>query len=127
MKCKFEFKPVEKTFSDPVASIFKPGIPFGREYTRGDIVLLHPEITSSKIFLNSKVLRDAILDSKEYLEEALGIKFIDKYEPPKTNTKAPKKSKVVDVPDAIVGNVEGLAIEESEETEEPVNELTILD
>ena len=86
MHNKFEFKPVEKTFSDPIAAVFKPGIPFGREYARGDIVLLHPEISSSKIFLNSKVLREALLDSKEYLEGVLNITITD-------NVKKPAKKK----------------------------------
>lgn len=77
MKSKFEFKPVSKTFSDPVSAQFKPGIPFGREFSKGDVVLLHPEITASKLYLNSNVLRDAMLRSKEYLEEVLEIKIID--------------------------------------------------
>ena len=88
MKCNFEFKPVEQTFSDPVAAVFKPGTPFGREYSRGDIVLLHPEISTSKVYLNSLVLRDAILGSKEYLEKKLGIIITDAKEEPK---KAPAK------------------------------------
>ena len=100
MKCKFEFKPVEKTFSDPVAAVFKPGTPFGREYSRGDIVLLHPEIATSKTFLNSTILRDALLDSKEYLEEKLGIKIIDtrakEVEKP-TVTKGKKKKDIPDI------------------------------
>lgn len=100
MKSKFEFRPVNRTFSDPVAAQFKPGAPFGREYSRGDIVLLHPEISSSKIYLNSNILRDAILASKEYLEEALGLVISDaknveevKEEAPKKETKSKKGSK----------------------------------
>lgn len=77
MRSKFVFKPVSKTFSDPVAAQFKAGAPFGREFSRGDIVLLHPEISASKTYLNSNVLRDAMLTSKDFLEEALGIKIID--------------------------------------------------
>lgn len=92
MKSKFEFRPVEKTFSDPIAAQFKPGAPFGREYSRGDVVLLHPEISSSKIFLNSKVLRDAILASKEYIEEALGL-IISDAKDVKKETKAKRTSK----------------------------------
>lgn len=78
MKNNFVFKPVEQTFSDPVASVFRPGIPYGREYCKGDIVLLNPEISSSKIFLNSKILREAILESKGYIEEALNLEIKDK-------------------------------------------------
>lgn len=92
MKCKFEFKPVEKTFSDPVSAIFKPGIPFGREYCRGDVVLLHPEIATSKTFLNSKILRDALLDSREYLEKVLDVKIVDAREPEVIEDPVEKKS-----------------------------------
>jgi hypothetical protein len=77
MRNKFEFKPISKTFSDPVTARFKPGAPFGREFSRCDIVLLHPEISTSKTYLNSTVLRDAMLASKDYLEEALGITITD--------------------------------------------------
>jgi len=118
MKSKFEFRPVERTFSDPIAAQFKPGAPFGREYSRGDIVLLHPEISSSKVFLNSKVLRDAILSSKEYLEEALGLVISDAHnveevkEEPKKETK--KRSKKAD---------ESVKEEVTEVTIEGVNEI----
>lgn len=73
----FKFKPTNKTYSDPISAIFKPGIPFGRQYTKGDICLLHDRIPGSKIFLNSLILREAVLNSKEFLEEALDIKIID--------------------------------------------------
>ena len=120
MKSKFEFRPVEKTFSDPVAAQFKPGAPFGREFSRGDIVLLHPEISSSKIYLNSNILRDAMLASKKYLEEALGIIILDatnveKEEPKKTTTKkkTAKAAEVVEtkVDDALILDEEPLTIE----------------
>ena len=78
----FRFKPTTQTYSDPVSATFKPGIPFGREYSKGDMCLLHEGFQSSKIFLNSTVLREAILNSKEYLEEALGLKITDKDEIP---------------------------------------------
>lgn len=113
MKSKFEFRPVERTFSDPVAAQFKPGAPFGREYSRGDVVLLHPEISSSKIYLNSKVLRDAILASKDYIEEVLGLVIsdalnVEETKEAKKETKAKKNSKKVEEPKA----------------EEPVEEVT---
>jgi hypothetical protein len=73
----FKFKPTNKTYSDPISAIFKPGIPFGRQYTKGDICLLHDRIPGSKIFFNSIILREAMLNSKEYLEEVLDIKIID--------------------------------------------------
>lgn len=112
MKSKFEFRPVERTFSDPIAAQFKPGAPFGREYSRGDIVLLHPEISSSKIYLNSKVLRDAILASKDYVEEVLGLVIsdalnVEETKEAKKETKAKKNSKKVEEP-----------------KEEPVEEVT---
>ena len=93
MKCNFIFKPVEHTFSDPIAAVFKPGTPFGREYSRGDIVLLHPEISSSKVYLNSLILRTAILESREYLEEKLGLIIQDKNEVKETNIKKESKTK----------------------------------
>ena len=74
----FVFKPTVKTYSDPVAATFTPGIPFGREKSKGDICLLHTGFTASKIYLNSHVLREAILNSKEYLEEVLQLKITDK-------------------------------------------------
>lgn len=90
----FKFKPTNKTYSDPVAATFVPGIPFGREYSRGDICLLNEGFQSSKMFLNSKILREAILNSKEYLEEVLEISIKDK----KAIKSTPKKDmKVVEV------------------------------
>lgn len=74
----FVFKPTNKTYSDPIAATFVPGIPFGREKSKGDICLLHTGFASSKIFLNSKVLREAILNSKDYLEEVLQLRITDK-------------------------------------------------
>ena len=118
MKCKFEFKPVEKTFSDPVSAVFKPGTPFGREYSRGDIVLLHPEISSSKIFLNSLILRDALLDSKEFMEEILGIKIIDTRV--EEIIKKPKGSKKVQT-------IEEPEIKEEELEDKPIEELEIIE
>lgn len=100
MRSNFKFKPVNKTFSDPVAATFKPGIPFGRDFSKGDIVLLHSEISSSKIYLNSNILRDALLNSKEYLKEALGLIISDVRDieeaPAKEVKKNSKKSKVVE-------------------------------
>ena len=116
MKCKFEFKPVEKTFSDPVAAVFKPGTPFGREYSRGDIVLLHPEISSSKVFLNSLILRDALLDSKEYIEEKLGIIITEKTEEPKAKKSTKKTKETVKVEEPVEEKVE-------EPIEEPIEEV----
>lgn len=73
----FVFKPTEKTFSDPASATFVPGIPFGREYSKGDICFLHEELQGSKMFFNSNILREAILDSKDFLEEILEIKISD--------------------------------------------------
>ncbi len=127
MKSKFEFRPVNRTFSDPVAAQFKPGTPFGREYSRGDVVLLHPEISSSKIYLNSNVLRDAMLTSKEYLEEALGLIISDaanveevKEEAPKKESK-PKKTSKKEVPEVTEVVIEGVnEVPEGEEVKEEV-------
>lgn len=74
----FKFKPTRKTYSDPIAATFKPGIPLGRKYSAGDMCLLHDGFQGSKVFLNSRVLRAALLNSKEYIEEVLEIKIIDK-------------------------------------------------
>ena len=94
----FTFKPTSKTYSDPIAATFTPGVPFGRKYSKGDICLLHEGFQSSKIYLNSVVLRDAILNSKDYLEEILDITI--------TDNKAPKsaKSKKVTAEDAVLSN-----------------------
>lgn len=97
----FKFKPTKKTYSDPTAATFKPGIPFGRKYSAGDICLLHDGFKSSKIFLNSRVLRAAILNSKEFLEEVLEISIKDKRE----SVEEPKKEMEVVEADLAKGNV----------------------
>lgn len=74
----FKFKPTKKTYSDPVAAIFKPGVPFGRKYSKGDICLLHDGFHASKLFLNSTVLREALLNSKEFIEEICEISITDR-------------------------------------------------
>lgn len=79
----FVFKPTTKTYSDPVSATFLPGIPFGREYSRGDICLINEGFQASKIFLNSKIFKSALLSSKDFLEETLDIKIIDKNSPVK--------------------------------------------
>jgi hypothetical protein len=106
MACKFKFYPVGKTYTDPVTAVFKPAIPFGKKYFKGDIVLMHPEIMGSKVFLNSNILREALLNSADYLEEAIGIKITDvakseKVEEvvevkPRRRTNIPKVEKVED-------------------------------
>jgi len=99
MSSKFRFYPVEKTYTDPVTAVFKPAIPFGKKYFKGDLVLMHPEIMGSKVFLNSNILREAILNSKELLEERLGLVIEDatKSEKPKKKTTAKKVEKVEEV------------------------------
>ena len=79
----FKFKPTKKTYSDPVAAVFKPGIPFGRKFSKGDICLLHDGFHASKLFLNSTVLREALLNSKEFIEEICEISIVDRRD---TNT-----------------------------------------
>lgn len=74
----FKFKPTNKTYSDPVAAIFKPGVPFGRTYSKGDVCLLHDGFQASKLFLNSTVLREALLNSKEFIEEICEISITDR-------------------------------------------------
>lgn len=102
MACNFKFYPVGKTYTDPVTAVFKPAIPFGKKYFKGDIVLMHPEIMGSKVFLNSNILREALLASAAYLEEAIGIKITDATESkeekvevkPRRRTNIPKVEKV---------------------------------
>lgn len=83
----FKFKPTNKTYTDPVSATFKPGIPYGRSKSKGDIVLLDEGFIASKVILNSNVLREAILNSKEYLEKALDITIKD-------NRKTEEKPKI---------------------------------
>jgi hypothetical protein len=102
MACNFKFYPVGKTYTDPVTAVFKPAIPFGKKYFKGDIVLMHPEIMGSKVFLNSNILREALLASADYLEETIGVKITDatkseeKVEEvkPKRRTNIPKVEKI---------------------------------
>jgi hypothetical protein len=125
----FKFKPTKKTYSDPTAATFKPGIPFGRKYSAGDICLLHEGFKTSKIFLNSRVLRAAILNSKEFLEEVLEISIKDtrvKVEEPKKEMEVieadlakgdvPESGKdlVLDTEDLIVGNSDEVITEPTE-------------
>ena len=125
----FKFKPTKKTYSDPTAATFKPGIPFGRKYSAGDICLLHEGFKTSKIFLNSRVLRSAILNSKEFLEEVLEISIKDtrvKVEEPKKEMEVieadlakgdvPESGKdlVLDTEDLIVGNSDEVITEPTE-------------
>lgn len=107
----FVFKPTEKTFSDPASATFVQGIPFGREYSKGDICFLHEELPGSKMFFNSNILRQAILDSKDFLEEILEIKISDN-----------KKEKIVKVEEPV--KVEPVKVEEPKEEEEVVFEST---
>lgn len=79
----FKFKATKNTYSDPVSATFKPGIPFGRKYSAGDICLIHEGFQASKVFLNSKILRSALLNSKEFLEKALEISIKDIRKQPK--------------------------------------------
>lgn len=102
----FVIKPTNKTYSDPFAATFRPGIPFGREYSRGDMCFYNPEIESTKIFLNSNILREAILNSKDYVEEALGIKI--------TDARTTKKEKKEVVEEVIVMDTEDLPVSEEE-------------
>lgn len=102
----FVIKPTNQTYSDPFAATFRPGIPFGREYSRGDMCFYNPEIESTKIFLNSNILREAMLNSKDYIEEALGIKI--------TDAKATKKEKKEVVEEVIVMDTEDLSVPEQE-------------
>lgn len=102
MACNFKFYPVGKTYTDPVTAVFKPAIPFGKKYFKGDIVLMHPEIMGSKVFLNSNILREALLASATYLEEAIGVKITDATKSeeekvevkPRRRTNIPKVEKV---------------------------------
>lgn len=97
----FKFKSTKKTYSDPIAATFKPGIPFGRKYSAGDICLIHDGFQGSKTFLNSKILREALLNSKEFLEEVLEISIEDK----RNYEKEPKESMEVIEADLAKGNV----------------------
>jgi hypothetical protein len=131
----FVFKPTTKTYSDPVSATFIPGIPFGREYCRGDICLLHEGFAASKMFLNSKVLREAILNSKEYLEEVLDLKITDKLatkneetikqiKKPKKNAKEVEVFIAEDLPvkEELPTDQTGEEVTEVESTTEPVVE-----
>lgn len=118
----FKFKPTRKTYSDPIAATFKPGIPLGRKYSAGDMCLLHDGFQGSKVFLNSRVLRAALLNSKEYVEEVLEIRITDiRDNEPKTEVKdmevveadlakgdVPKSGDelILDSEDLIVGNTD---------------------
>ena len=133
----FVFKPTEKTFSDPSSATFIPGVPFGPEYSRGDIAFLHEEFMGSKMFFNSKVLRQAILDSKDYLEEVLELKISDARKAEKEEVVEETAEPVVaeeapaeETPEESTEEVEAPEVEEpteepTEEVAEPVAEETV--
>ena len=143
----FKFKPTRKTYSDPIAATFRPGIPLGRKYSAGDICLLHEGFQSSKMFLNSIVLRDALLNSKEYIEEVLEIRITDMrdidskvkltpmevVEADLAKADIPKsgKSLVLDSEDLIVGNddveIKDITEEVIEKVAEEVAEEVVVD
>ena len=132
----FKFKPTNKTYSDPISAIFKPGIPFGREFSKGDICLLHDRIPGSKIFLNSKIFREALLDSSEFLEEILEIKITDtrKKEKPAEEKQAEKPEVVEEKasepepsPEPVEEPVKEEVVEESVPAEEDPAIKNILD
>jgi hypothetical protein len=82
--------------------------------------------------LNSNILRDAILASKEYLEEALGLVISDaknieeiKEEAPKKETKPKKGSKKVEEPAKEVTEVTIEGVNEVPEGEEVKEEVVI--
>jgi len=114
----FVFKPTEKTYSDPASSIFKPGIPFGFEYSRGDICFYHDELLGSKMFFNSKILRQAILDSKDYLEEVLDLKIEDAREPEEVKEEVVEETTEPEVEET----TEATSDESTDEVEAPTNE-----
>lgn len=135
----FKFKPTRKTYSDPIAATFKPGIPFGRKFSKGDICLLNDGFQSSKVFLNSNVLRDALLNSKEFLEEILEISIVDRKDNNPNEIKdmevveadlakgeVPESGKdlVLDTEDLIVGNAEVGDLEFPELPVEDKGEIT---
>lgn len=123
----FKFKLTKKTYTDPIAATFKPGIPFGRKFSKGDLCLLNDGFQASKVFLNSNVLREALLNSKELLEDLLEISIKDKRKPVEISNKdmevveadlskekVPEsgKSLVLDTEDLIVDNAEAVVTEE---------------
>ena len=138
----FVFKDTKHTYSDPVSATFLPGVPFGREKSKGDICLLHTGFAASKIFLNSSVLREALLNSKDLIEEKLDIKITDKknalppkaekkevkeaevviLEEPKKPAKKNKKEAEIIVEEVIAEPAEETAEAEPEQTEEPKEE-----
>ena len=119
----FVFKPTKQTYSDPVSATFLPGIPFGRERARGDICLLHTGFSGSKVFLNSIILREAILNSKEYLEEALDIKIIDKLAKNEQAIQKAKKPKK-DAKEAELYIAEEIVLPTEEATEPATEQVT---
>lgn len=91
----FKFKPTKKTYTDPATAVFRPAIALGPKYFKGDICLLDEKILYSKIILNSNILREALLNSKDVIEDMLDIKITDKR---KVLKEANKEMEVVEAP-----------------------------
>lgn len=122
----FVFKPTTETYSDPSSATFVPGVPFGPEYCKGDIAFLHEEFPGSKMFFNSKILRQAILDSKEYLEKVLEIKISDvkEYKDPNQISMFEKPTEEPDeISEEVVQAVANAIVEEADEQGKDVQEV----
>lgn len=117
----FKFKATTETYSDPISATFVQGIPFGPEFSKGDIAFLHEEFAGSKIFFNSRVLREAMLESKDFLEKALDIKITDarKAEPVK-EVKKEEPAKVEELPTDQTGEEVTQEPEVEEKTEDVI-------
>lgn len=125
----FKFKLTKKTYTDPIAATFKPGIPFGRKFSKGDLCLLNDGFQASKVFLNSNVLREALLNSRELLEELLEISIKDKRKPVEVSNKDMEvveadlsKEKVPESGKNLVLDTEDLIVEDAIVTEEVIIE-----
>lgn len=125
----FKFKLTKKTYTDPIAATFKPGIPFGRKFSKGDLCLLNDGFQASKVFLNSNVLREALLNSKELLEELLEISIKDKRKPVEVSNKDMEvveadlsKEKVPESGKNLVLDTEDLIVDKAVVTEEVIIE-----
>jgi hypothetical protein len=69
-----ETKPNKYRVTPAVCTVGKAG---GKETTRGDLTLFWDGFPANKIYINSTVLKNALLNSKEYFRKELGLDVRD--------------------------------------------------
>ena len=77
---KIKLYRTKDTASNPLTSLCPCGKRFSQVKNKyGDLCIMHSGIPLSKLFINSEILREALLDNPELVKEALGLEIVDLY------------------------------------------------